>query len=487
MQEQLLALNHQSYNKINLSKHIGVLLQTIANDQPADPIGCFEEMSRLLWKQRRIQDNEIPPGVDQTELDQSSAVLGLLSKLESPSRKKLDTTFFDMLPKWAQSGISMSKDSSLMLQCSLIGLAEREEIAEIRFWGIFETPAGSIYVAEADIPLEFRNEDAPTVGQYDVPPEVGVGVNRWVYYITKSPFDQWVRLPDLRPSDIVNSRKVIWQLSGDLSAAVRSFVPFDVTEDIYMRTLIARITSAATVAPQGYIMEYQPEEEEQDEPEQEEGEEDGEKVPEPKQLKLVLDPSFEGVDIDGIEWCHVRPFILQQGRESYIKPPKPPKQPKVKPPKPEKIEGEEEEGGEEDAADKEAEEEDAPEEEEQPEEGPELFGSTADDEGFGEDVPCWNTRTYNSPIPNESFVVVENLRWPGAFSITDGKKACSIYVGTGTKFVIDGFQPIAPPNLATEYRLKMKERIDPTLDEERENERLRNPPKEEEEEEEQNE
>lgn len=487
MQDQLQALNHQVIKKINLSKHIAELLETITRDQPADPIGCYEEMSKLIWKLRHVQETPVMPSVPQEELNRCQETLDLLGKLDSPARSKVDTLFFEMAPKWAAYGITMSKDNALMLQCSLIGLAEKEEIAGLRFWGTFSTPNGLIYVAEADIPLEHHStpDFLPPVGQYDVPAEIGVGVNRYVYYYTKSPFDPWQRLPDVRPSDIVSSRKVTWQISGDFSAAVRSFVPFDVTEDIYIRALIARISSACIAAPSGYMQEYVPEEEEEA---QEQPEEDGEEKPKPpKQLKLVLSPDFESTEIDGVEWVHVRPFILPQGREKYIKAPKPPKQPKEKKPKPEKEETNGEEEGEEEEQKQEEPEEDAPEEEEQPEEGPELFGAINDDEGFGEEQPAWNFRTINSPIPANSFVVAESLRWPGAFNLTDGKKSCSIYMGTGTKFVVDGFQPPSPPSLAGEYKLKMTERIDPTLDEEKEFEKRKNPPKEEEEEEEQNE
>jgi len=484
MQEQLQALNHQSYKKVNLSKHIGELLHTITRDQPSDPIGCLEEISTLLWKQRHVQDSSLAPPVDNSEIERCTSILDLMAKLDSPSRNKVDTLFFEFDSKWANFGISINKEKLLMLQCSLIGLAEKDEISALRLWGLLNTPNGVLYVAEADIGIENRLEEAPSVGPYDVPPEIGVGVNRFVYYVTSSPFDEWIRLPDLRPSDIVQSRKSNWQITGDLSAKVNSFVPFDVTEDIYIRAMISRVASAATIAPQGYLIEFVPEEEEE---KNEQPEEEDQKAKAPKQLKLVVDPNFEGVDIESVEWAHVRPFILPQGRETYVKPPKPPKQPKVKKEKAEKTpKNPEEEEKEEEEAHQEHEEE-APEEEEQPEEGPELFGGIDADEGFGEEQPCWNTRLIRSPLPNETFVVAESLRWPGAYNLTDGKKACSLYCGNLTKFIVDGFQPPLPAPMATEYKLKMKEKIDPTLDEERENEKLKNPKKDEEEEEEQQE
>jgi len=63
-------------------------------------------------------------------------------------------------------------------------------------------------------------------------------------------------------------------------------------------------------------------------------------------------------------------------------------------------------------------------------------------------------------------------------NLTDGKKSCSIYWGNGTKFILTGFQPPAPPKLAKEFKKKMTELIDPTVDEEKEVEKRLHPPKE---------
>ena len=480
MQEQLSSLEHQSYKQYTLFKHVSELLQTMTREQPQDSLGSIEEMSQLLWRQRHVQERPEPPSVPSSTLEASTRVMDLVEKLECESREKLDTYFFDSYDKWANAGITMSERTRLFLKCSLIKLAERDDIKLLRFWGIFNTPRWNLYVAEADVDLEHHDDSfLPPVGQYDVPPEVGVGVNRFVYFVTKSPFDDWIRLPDARPSDIATSRKVTWQLTGDLNAAVNAQVPFEVTEDIYIRALIARITSATMLAPNGYIIEYQPEEEEEQNENENEEEED-EKEPPPKQLRLVLDPEFEGCEVDAVEWVHVRPFILPQGREQYKRAPKKPKEPKPKRVRRERGEGEEEEEEED-----QPEEDQKEEEEEEPEEPVELFGSIENDEGFGEEEPCWNTRVIPSPIEGETIAIAESLRWPGAYNLTDGKKAGSIYLGNGMKFIVNGFQPPAPPPLAHEYRRKMVEIIDPTVDEEKEIERLKNPPKEEEEEDEQ--
>jgi radial spoke head protein 4A len=478
MEEGIEALDHQIYGSYTLSMHIGDTLETLSHEKPVDPLGAFEEVSTLLWEQRHIQTQPSQPSVPPQELDRCNSLLSLLEKTGSSAARKLDSMFFEFRDKWTEVGIVLDNDTALLLYCSLIQLAETEIISAVRFWGIFRTPVGPLYVAEADIGLEFREADAPVVGPYEVPVEVGIGVNRFVYYVTRSPFDSWVRLPDARPSDISKTRKAVWNLTGDLAAGA----PAELTEDAYLRALIARISSSTIIAPTDYIVQWQPEEEEeQKEPVDEEEEQ---KEAAPKQLRLVVNKDYETVeDVASIEWVHVRPFMLPQGRETYKKAAKPPKAPKPVREKKARGSGEEEE---EVPEEEQAPEEAAPaeEEEEVPEEGPELFGPVTEDEPIREEEPCWANRTVTSPIQGQSFQLAESVRWPGSYNISDGRKACSFYYGLGNKFVINGYQPPKPPPIAKEYRKKMRERKDPTIKEEKALERKKLGHKEEEEEEE---
>jgi hypothetical protein len=476
MEGQIEALDHQVYATYCLSMHIAETLETMTHEQPADPLGAFEEISTLLWVQRHAQRQPRQPVVPIEELDHCNAIVALLEKTSSTSVDKVDSMFFEFRDKWADLGISLHNDLALMLYCSLIKLAEIEIISAVRLWGIFTTPEGPLYVSEVDIALEHREADAAIAGPYDVPAEVGIGVNRYVYYVTKSPFDEWVRLPDALPSDISRTRGVVWQLTGDLT----SDGPADFTEDVYLRAIIARISSATIVAPTDYIVPWQPEEEEEQKEAADEEEE--QKEPPPKQLRLVVNRAFEPIeDVASIEWMHIRPYILPQGRETYKKAAKPPKEPK--PPKKTGRSAEEEEDVPEEEAREPAEEAPAEEEEEVPEEGPELFGMVAEDAPIRDEDPCWASRTISSAVSGQSFQVTESLRWPGAYTMSDGRKVCSLYYGLGNKFVEYGYQPPKCPPIAAEYKKKMKEKIDPTLRDERALERRNHPSKEEEEEE----
>jgi hypothetical protein len=518
MNHPLNRLRQQFYDEYDLIKHLSELLHTIVIEQPPDPVGSIEQISQILWSHRHVQDLQPSKSVDPSEIKRCTAIPELLDKLQSPARTKVDSTFFDLKSKWNNFGIPFSDDDLLLFNCSLIKLAERPDIVSLRLWGVFNTPNGPIFIAESDCLFESRADHYRTVAPYAIPPELGVGANRFVYYYSFGAFDEWIRLPDLRPSDISTSRKVIWNLTGDLSAAVRSYIPFDVTESIYVRTLISQISSDSIVAPNGYIIEDTAEEEEDKKDAPPDEEEDTKNQP-PKPLKLKVDKNYEPAEVDQIEWVHVRPAILTQGRETYVKPPKPLKPPKKKkvkeqiekdeppqkPPPKRKEENDQSDTGnaeEEDSTqayseepyssppeeeDKHEEEEQTPEEEVAAEEGLELFRGIDTDPGFTEEQSCWRTKVVNSSIQNDSYTYAENLRWPGSYTLSDGRSTCSFYCGTGKQYIVDGFQPPNPPSLAVEYRLKMIEKIDATLDEENELIKSKNPHKEEEEEEEVNE
>jgi hypothetical protein len=47
------------------------------------------------------------------------------------------------------------------------------------------------------------------------------------------------------------------------------------------------------------------------------------------------------------------------------------------------------------------------------------------EEPMREEEPGCLTKTFPSPIPGQSFQVMESVQWPGAFSLCDGRKACS--------------------------------------------------------------
>lgn len=79
--------------------------------------------------------------------------------------------------------------------------------------------------------------------------------------------DKWIKLPHVKPLDIVVARQIRKLFTGDLNAPVICYPPFNGKEINYLRAQIARITANTHISPTGY---YQFEEDEE-EPEEGEG------------------------------------------------------------------------------------------------------------------------------------------------------------------------------------------------------------------------
>jgi hypothetical protein len=80
-----------------------------------------------------VTPDPAPISVPDEELDRCNAVLSLLEKLHSPATQKLDGVFFEFKKKWGEAGIMLENDFALLLQCSLIKLAEVDTSAASAF------------------------------------------------------------------------------------------------------------------------------------------------------------------------------------------------------------------------------------------------------------------------------------------------------------------------------------------------------------------
>merc|ERR1711862_694864 len=61
-------------------------------------------------------------------------------------------------------------------------------------------------------------------------------------YVTNDLTEEWTKLPNIKPSEIVASRRIKKILTGDLDAKVVTHPPFPGTERVLLRAQIARIT-----------------------------------------------------------------------------------------------------------------------------------------------------------------------------------------------------------------------------------------------------
>ena len=68
------------------------------------------------------------------------------------------------------------------------------------------------------------------------------GVNRDVYYVTNNLSEPWVELPDVKPSQIIASRKIRYIFTGNLKRPIYSNPQFNGQEQHYLICQIARIS-----------------------------------------------------------------------------------------------------------------------------------------------------------------------------------------------------------------------------------------------------
>ena len=76
--------------------------------------------------------------------------------------------------------------------------------------------------------------------------------------------DPWVKLPHVKPAQIVTARAVRRLLTGRLDAPIITFPPFPGNESNYLRAQIARISATTHISPNGYYQTPEDEEEEEE-------------------------------------------------------------------------------------------------------------------------------------------------------------------------------------------------------------------------------
>ncbi|CAH8593945.1 unnamed protein product [Dicrocoelium dendriticum] len=145
-----------------------------------------------------------------------------------------------------------------------------------------------------------------------IPPEArGRGTNRWDYFAcTRLGADEWFRLPPARPEHIFYSRFIRRLFTGKPDAPVPrppgGMGDFPGLEVHLLRAVIARITASTWISPAGmYEIDEEAEVEEGEQPETLMEVEEFE----PPQFEELLDPA---------NWQHTRPYILPQGRCSFV-------------------------------------------------------------------------------------------------------------------------------------------------------------------------
>ena len=107
--------------------------------------------------------------------------------------------------------------------------------------------------------------------------------------------------------------------------------------------------------------------------------------------------------------------------------------------------------------------------------GPQLLSTVGNDKlvcGH----PAWSVSLTSIFSPNYSVCIMRSNQWPGAFTVSDGKKFENVYVGWGKKHSSNDFNQMYPPEIMVEFSKteEICELMDPTVEQEEEARMLEN-------------
>lgn len=207
---------------------------------------------------------------------------------------------------WQWAGIGFGEQETYRLQKSLKKLANTTQVA-VRFFGKITGTESDYYIAEADIAEEEAEEGAEEGrdADFEVKP---IGVNKFTYFVTSNSLGEWVKLPDVSPSEIIASRQIKMLFTGDLNKKIFTNPFFKGTEKNYLRAQIARITHSTTLVPKGLmkVNEDEPETRQIDEIEHDDD----------NPLVMPSTHTMKSLDM----WQHYYKGILLNGRTSLNDP-----------------------------------------------------------------------------------------------------------------------------------------------------------------------
>jgi radial spoke head protein 4/6 len=342
--------------------------------------------------------------------------------------------------EWA--GIGFGEIETYRILKSLKQLSKESGAGYVRFFGLINGTEKDYYVAEGT--LEGGDGEGGEGGDNKPADQEarGSGVNKFVYWVTDSVLEKWTKLPDLSPADIKASRQIKVMLTGDLERPIFTNPFFFGKEKHYLRAQIARIIHSTSIVPKGLhkVVEDNDREIEDFVPE------DGAEAPLPTVHTLS---KVEG-------WVHYTPNILFNGRLSHMDPENLPddadpevvkKQIEAKDPyekrlKPIALDRAVRVGG-------------ASKQLTQSPWAIKLLGDTQD---------------YFNPVKptkkvNNGIVVVRSLQWPGAYTLFQGGRTLSIYIGNGHKYEgglpQGGYYPVFPPKIMDDPK-EFTEQPEPT-------------------------
>ncbi|XP_075250610.1 radial spoke head protein 4 homolog A-like [Convolutriloba macropyga] len=462
---------------INLYEHISAVLTKVLEERPAHVVDIFEDLSLSVKDQKLSKFGKEPEDLWLTQAKLSEELKPLFTggEDEEGGMEVTDEEMGSPLPNvmenaymFEQAGIGLSREEYFLTSLALKQLIDSHPLQKCRFWGKVLGIEKNYYIAEVEYRegeeeeeeeevqeeaekeeeekdeenAEGEEEDVLPKNDWKAPPPVpkedkGTGANKYTYFVTNNPGQNWTKLPTVTPAQVFNARKIKKYFTGHLDKPIVSYPPFPGTEANYLRAQIARISAGTQISPANFYTFDEEEEAEEDDGAKDHYIENQEFEPMP--IKELADPK-------GTNWTHHVQYILPQGRCSFVNP---------------------NQKSEEDFEDEEEEEEKEEMDELEPETGPSLLTPISED-AIIDELPPWTIKSASERVPFFSVVFVRSNLWPGAYAYGQDRKFENLYIGFGHKYASENYTPPQVPVAFSEYTSgpEVEEMDDPSAEEE---------------------
>ena len=266
------ALLQKKVNGNSVYDHLADVLLKVISENPDDAVEVFEAISASVKRSRFnvSKDTAAGVGVPESKADPDVAAAQAawaastekLFKAPEPAEGVDEPAPVQDLAdeanylEWA--GVSLGREEAFRLSLALKHLAASVPVSGLRFWGKILGTGGDYIVAEGVLAGEEGEEARDSNGVLLENP--GEGANKFTYFVCSYAGGEWTKLPNVSPEQIVVARSIRRFFTGNLDAAVGGHPPFPGTERHYLRAQIARISAATVLAPSGYYVAGEDEE-----------------------------------------------------------------------------------------------------------------------------------------------------------------------------------------------------------------------------------
>lgn len=397
--------------KEHITDHLGKIIDRVIAEKPKDAYSLVEVISRLVKASTGV---DAPTGTPVEQLTAPEEAAGYFKRMRHldavPRDENGDVIPVCLVPNFiaeaemlSWAGVGFGDVESYKIMCSMRNLAAKESeagLTKLRFWGKVLGTDADYYVAEAH-----RGEGEVPEGKEDMEVPGTPGVNQHAYYVTNDLSENWRKLPDVMPSEIISARTIRHLLTGHPDEKVITHPFFNGTEAMLLRAQIARITSDTALCIKGFLKR------------DEEGEED---APPEEDPEFKAPPASELLRMES--WTHMAHHILKNGRTRYQD-------------LPEDIEEEEQ------ARIQAQRDADKP---------PDVIRDLTGDELRWTMQQVGDPTSYGSPPRSTVVTCIRSLTWPGAVTVTRGGSFINFYVGYGLPEPEREFFPPEPPDVQEE-------------------------------------